>query len=127
MPSELNLNSLHTSLTGINICYPKCGDNGQMEFHLVNDLSEMNPSAYGILEPNVSLDKKLDSEEIDLFLCPAYAFTRDGKRLGKGGGYYDRYLLKKRPDAITLGIAFPCQIIDQVPTDKHDLLVDRVL
>ncbi len=127
MPLEMNLGALHSSLPEVSFCYPKCGDRGQMEFYSVRNLSEMQASDYGIREPDESLHELVDAEAIDLFLCPASAYTHNGERLGKGGGYYDRYLLRKRPDAITLGVVFSSQIVEYIPTEAHDLLVDRVL
>ncbi len=87
----------------------------------------METSEYGIREPNDSSHKLVDPKAIDLFLCPASAYTSNGERLGKGGGYYDHYLLRKRPDAITLGVVFSSQLVAHIPTEAHDLLVDRVL
>jgi len=127
MPFEMNLDALHAKLPEVSFCYPKCAEAGQMEFYSVRNLLEMETSDQGIREPNESLHERVDPEAIDLFLCPAYAYTHNGERLGKGRGYYDRYLLRKRPDAITLGVVFSSQIVENVPTEAHDLLVDRVL
>jgi 5-formyltetrahydrofolate cyclo-ligase len=127
MPLEINLDTLHSSLPEVSFCYPKCAEAGQMEFYAVGDLSEMKASDYGMREPDESLHERIDPEAIDLFLCPAYAYTHDGKRLGKGGGYYDRYLLRKRPDATTLGVIFSSQMVAHVPSEAHDLIVDQVL
>lgn len=127
MPFEMNLDGLHSKLPEVSFCYPKCAKNGQMEFHAVRNLLEMKKSNYGIREPDESQHQRINPEEIDLFLCPATAYTLCGERLGKGGGYYDRYLRRKRPDAITLGIVFSCQVVPEIPTEAHDLLVDLVL
>ncbi len=127
MPFEMNLDELHSRFPEVSFCYPKCGKKRQMEFYSVRNLLEMQTSAYGIREPDESKHERVKPEEIDLFLCPATAYTRHGERLGKGGGYYDRYLLRKRANATTLGIVFSCQIVSYVPTEEHDLLVDQVL
>ena len=127
MPFEMNLDALESQLSEVSFCYPKCGKNGQMEFYSVSDLSELKTSSHGIREPDEFLHQRIDPEAIDLFLCPACAYTQEGERLGKGGGYYDRYLLRKRSDAITLGVVFSSQILAHVPTEAHDLRVDRVL
>jgi len=127
MAFELNLDTLHLSLPGVSFCYPRCGAEDQMAFYAVGDLSEMVTSEYGIREPDGSLHSLVDPEAIDLFLCPAFAYTQRGERLGKGGGYYDRYLLQKRSDAMTLGVVFSSQIVAHVPTEPHDVLIDRVL
>lgn len=130
MHNELCLDALHKSLSSsseVTFCYPKCGANGEMHFHSVRDLSTMVTSSYGIREPDEATHELVGPETIDLFLCPAYAYMSGGERLGKGGGFYDRYLLQKRTDAITLGVAFSCQIVDYIPTEVHDLLIDRVI
>ncbi len=127
LASEINIDALHSLLPEVSFCYPKCAGKGKMEFYLVRNLLEMKTSSYGIREPDASLHKKVNPADIDLFLCPASAYTRSGDRLGKGGGYYDRYLLHKRPDAITLGVVFSCQIVSELPTEGHDLSVSQVL
>ena len=86
----------------------------------------MNSLKFGIREPDAALHKTINPADIDLILCPAFAYTQDGERLGKGGGYYDRYLLRKRPDTLTIGVIFSCQLVAHVPTESHDLRVDRV-
>ena len=125
-PSEINLDALHSALPDLNFCYPVCGEQGQMEFHHIRDISEMKSLKYGIREPDKFLHQQINPADIDLILCPAYAYTQDGERLGKGGGYYDRYLLRKRTDAVTIGVIFSCQLVAHVPTEPHDLIVDRV-
>ena len=129
-PSEISLDTLHSTLTElseIRFCYPRCRPEGKMDFYTVRDLSTMVTSEYGIREPDETIHEQVNPKDIDLFLCPAYAYTKTGERLGKGGGFYDRYLLKKRADATTLGVAFACQIIPHVPTDIHDLLIDHII
>jgi 5-formyltetrahydrofolate cyclo-ligase len=127
MPFEINLDELHSRLPEVSFCYPKCGKKRQMEFYSVRDLLEMKTSNYGIREPDELKHQKVKPDKIDLFLCPATAYTLHGERLGKGGGYYDRYLLRKRADAITLGVIFSCQVVSCLPMEEHDLLIDQVL
>lgn len=58
------------------------------------------------------------------------AFTRDGKRCGRGGGYYDKYMteLKKiSPNCGTMGLAFGCQIVDDLPMSEHDVPLNHVI
>jgi 5-formyltetrahydrofolate cyclo-ligase len=65
---------------------------------------------------------------IDLVLVPGLAFDQRGMRLGRGGGYYDRFLGRvKEHGATTIGIAFDQQIVDVVPVASHDLAVDKVI
>jgi 5-formyltetrahydrofolate cyclo-ligase len=129
MPSEVNLDALHTENPEVSFCYPRCGENGRMEFYQVSNVLDMQLSAQNIREPDESIHQLVCPQDIDLYLCPAYAYSENGKRLGKGGGFYDRYLLKKHANAITLGVVFSCQKLapSQIPTEAHDLLIDRVL
>ncbi|MBR3591219.1 MAG: 5-formyltetrahydrofolate cyclo-ligase, partial [Alistipes sp.] len=60
-------------------------------------------------------------------IVPARAFTLAGARLGRGGGFYDKYMSLEGFRAYKVGVAFRCQIFDELPTDDHDILVDRVV
>lgn len=64
---------------------------------------------------------------IDLIVVPGLAFDTSGNRLGRGGGYYDRFLKRLRPAATTVGLAFDWQIVDLVPADDRDVSVDAVV
>jgi 5-formyltetrahydrofolate cyclo-ligase len=86
---------------------------------------QMRTGAFGILEPEG--DNECRPEEIDLIIVPARAFTRAGERLGRGGGFYDKYMSKAEFRASKVGIAFECQIFDSLPCDLHDIHVDHVV
>src|SRR5437867_2990352 len=64
---------------------------------------------------------------IDAFVVPGLAFDRAGGRVGWGRGHYDATLAAARPDALRIGIAFECQVIDHVPHDPHDALLHYVV
>lgn len=59
------------------------------------------------------------SGEIDLVIVPALAFDKTGARLGYGRGYYDKFLKDKK--CVRMGVAYGFQIVDNLPTDKHDI------
>jgi len=63
--------------------------------------------------------------EADLFIVPAVALGRDGKRLGHGGGYYDRYLASSA--AFKAGICFDALLFDRLPFDEYDIPVDMII
>ena len=86
---------------------------------------QMRTGAFGILEPEGNNECR--PEEIDLIIVPARAFTRAGERLGRGGGFYDKYMSKAEFRASKVGIAFECQIFDSLPCDLHDIRVDHVV
>ncbi len=80
---------------------------------------------YGIPEPVEGEPHPLD--EIDLIVVPAVAFDRRGYRLGRGGGYYDRFLAHPQVRAVACGLGFEVQVVDQVPTDSHDHPIDMLV
>lgn len=67
-----------------------------------------------------------------MIIVPGLGFTTDGKRLGRGKGYYDQCLIEYNKiyphnDLKTIGLAFSHQICDDIPTSQHDSLIDFVL
>ena len=76
------------------------------------------PSGYGPREP--SRRHPLDPAEVDLVVTPGLAFDRRGFRLGYGGGHYDRYLSRLRPETTRIGLAYSAQLIDRVPEESSD-------
>ncbi len=66
-------------------------------------------------------------ETIDLILVPGLAFSKDRHRLGRGGGFFDRLLAGRAANAFKLAICFSFQVVDRVPTDAHDVVMDVVV
>ncbi|MBP5622710.1 MAG: 5-formyltetrahydrofolate cyclo-ligase [Thermoguttaceae bacterium] len=96
---------------------------------LFPDLEPVPP--YGILEPSEQyrLDpgRAVAPETIDALIVPGLAFDSHGRRLGRGAGYYDRYLPLLRSDALVAGVCFDEQLVDKTPTDERDVRVDVVI
>jgi len=63
----------------------------------------------------------------DVIIVPGTAFTTGGERLGQGGGWYDRFLVGRRTDAVTIGVAFAPQVVEFVPVGPHDVVLDCVV
>lgn len=80
---------------------------------------------YNINEPSSHCSSLSNLDEIDLAIIPGRAFTRDGLRMGRGKGYYDRTLTSIR--CPKWGVAFNCQIVEELPTDPWDIRLDRVI
>lgn len=86
------------------------------------------PGPFGVMEPDTSKNQELDSKQIDMVIVPALAFDRAKNRLGRGGGFYDRFLPTLTPPTMTVGVAFDFQIIDCLPVDGgFDHKVDAVV
>jgi len=75
---------------------------------------------YGIYQPKAECMRKFPTSKIDLVLVPGVAFDRGGNRLGRGAGYYDRFLKKLPRKTALLGLAFDFQVLESVPTLSHD-------
>lgn len=83
---------------------------------------------FGIFEPKEGHTKKVPLKEIDMVVVPAIAYDKHNMRLGRGKGYYDRFLSDDGlSSATTIGIAFSFQIVDSIPSDPHDRPVHRVI
>ena len=93
-------------------------------FHQIYTLGELVPGPFGILEPPVQ-NPEISPKEAQLILVPGLAFDLEGRRLGYGGGFYDR-LLSQSP-GFRLALAFECQIVEQVPAEAHDLRMEAIL
>ena len=81
--------------------------------------------AFGILEPQG--ERPCPAGEIDLVVCPGVAFTADGRRLGRGRGYYDRYLGDPAFRGFRVGVCYAHQLVDDLPVEPHDMRMDRVI
>lgn len=95
-----------------------------LELRIYTGPQDMKIGAYGIEEPIG--ETFTDYAEIDFIAVPGVAFDREGNRLGRGKGYYDR-LLPRIPSAFKAGICFPFQLIDQVPTEPFDICMDVII
>ena len=69
----------------------------------------------------------VDPALLDVVVVPGLAFTADGRRLGQGGGHYDRFLPRLRGGCVTVGAAFAEQLVDDLPTEPHDVRLDLVV
>lgn len=92
----------------------------------IQSLKELRPNRLGILEP-VSMDKKIDAENIELVIVPGLAFDKNGRRLGYGGGFYDRFLPFVKEGVPKIGIGYDFQIIESVPSEAHDFLLNYTI
>lgn len=85
----------------------------------------LSTGAFGISEPQVG--DAVEPSEIDVIVVPGVAFTISGKRLGRGKGYYDRYMSRSGFRATKVGVCYAEQIADDIPTEPHDIMMDCVI
>lgn len=85
--------------------------------------TELVPGPMGILEPEPEGEgaETVAEDDVSVWIVPGLAFSRSGARLGYGGGWYDRFLAKSNPLSVSLGVAYPFQIVADLPLEPHDL------
>ena len=91
------------------------------------DSGRLAPGRHGVLEP---VGPRLGVTAVgtaDVVVVPALAVARNGIRLGRGGGYYDRALQHARPDAVIVALVFDEEFVDELPTEPHDRPVTAVV
>jgi 5-formyltetrahydrofolate cyclo-ligase len=91
------------------------------------DTGRLAPGRFGLLEP---VGPRLGPTAIgtaDVIVVPTLAVARDGVRLGRGGGYYDRALRHARPDAVVVALVFDDELLDALPSEPHDHRVHAVV
>jgi 5-formyltetrahydrofolate cyclo-ligase len=95
---------------------------------VIQSTGELKQGAYGILEPPYSAERIIAPQEIDLAVVPGVAFDRSNNRLGRGAGYYDRFLSQLPLKTPTVGLAYDFQVVDIIPgLTPHDRPVTMVL
>ena len=124
LPDEIDTTQLIEALaTKTSVVLPRLlGD--EMDFYTYS-ANAMHSGAMGILEPDG--DVPVAPQDIDVMILPGLAFTADGLRLGRGKGYYDKYMSHERYRAYTIGICHTVQLLDTLPVEPHDKRLDEVV
>ena len=108
---------------GKKVAVPKCyGD--EMRFIYMDDLSKVEAGYANIPEPIA--DEPVADDKTALVLMPGMAFTKNGDRMGYGGGFYDKFLAAE-PDHPTVALCYAFQMVESLPTEEYDIPVDCVL
>lgn len=109
---------------GVPVTFPK---ERKMIVSEIKDFdNELELGFYNILTPKKEFIREVDPSILDLVLVPGLIFSKNGYRVGYGGGYYDRFL-EQTEDVIKVGICFDMQIADEVPIGKYDIPVDYII
>lgn len=124
---EADLEPLHRELLarGKTLAFPVCAEGGSMEARAVSGPAAFRRGLFGISEPAPEASRPLRPEEIDLALAPCVAFDASCARLGRGAGYYDRYL-PRCVNALLAAAAFEEQRLPEVITEPHDRRMDLI-
>ena len=129
LSDEVDTHSLLDELVaeGKTVLLPKVLDDTQMELRRYTGPQDLSEGAYHIMEPTGT--PFTDLEQINVALIPGVAFDAQGHRLGRGKGYYDRFLrmLESFPHVRKIGVCFDFQKVAEVPVDEHDMAVDEVI
>jgi 5-formyltetrahydrofolate cyclo-ligase len=117
------IDALHS--LGIRVALPRIVD-GVLEPHVYEPGDPVTETTFGAWEP--SAGETLDPSAIDVVVTPAVVFDRSGRRVGYGGGFYDRFFLRTRPDAVRVGVGFDVQLIEgNLPSGHFDLKLDTLV
>jgi len=90
-------------------------------------ISDLESRHFGIYQPKHGRVKKVPLEDIDLVVVPGVAFDKNNMRLGRGHGYYDRFLCGLPKRTKTIGLAFDFQVVENLPQDPHDIPVSKII
>lgn len=111
---------------GKRVCVPKSiHQTRELHFYQIDDFDQVDVGYYNIEEPIPDKAARIDANEIDLMIVPGVVFTRQGYRIGFGGGYYDRFLTSF-PN-VTVSMAHSNQIVKDFPIEEHDLPVHYIV
>ncbi len=101
-------------------------EGSQMTFYVITGMKDLQPGAFGILEPKEGCPVLIPREGRSCMIVPGLALDEVGHRMGYGGGYYDKYLAQY-PDCVTVAVAYEAQIIETVPVEPHDRTLNWIV
>jgi 5-formyltetrahydrofolate cyclo-ligase len=112
--------------TGLVVAYPRVrAHQRQLAFHDAT-LDQLVPSQFGLREPRADAPK-VALADIAVFFVPGLAFDRAGGRIGWGRGHYDATLAAASPDALRVGLAYECQLVERVVREPHDVALHTII
>lgn len=115
---------LQAALQTRRLALPRSNGDDTLTFVEVKSLDELKPGRFGILEPKAGVEAQPTSAS--LIIVPALAYTPKRVRLGRGKGFYDRYL-ERFPDPVSIGVCRTWQLIEELPVSIYDRQVDSLL
>jgi 5-formyltetrahydrofolate cyclo-ligase len=105
--------------------------NNELELYEIKDTGELVKGYFGIPEPNVSEDRRMNVEHMDLIIVPGVAFDEQCNRLGYGKGFYDKLLTRVKGQGSKvkglIALAYEEQIVESIPSELHDIKMDKII
>lgn len=128
MPGEVTTDEIieEALRAGKKVALPRCTSLKAIVPKEIRDKNGLEKSSFGIREPKKT-QKDIHLGEIDIVVVPGVAFDGNNSRLGRGGGYYDRFLKNLPRGTPIIGLAFDFQIVESLPQDSHDIPVSKVI
>lgn len=126
LPDEVDIRPFVDQLVaqGVTVVLPKVTGEETMELRRYASCADLEEGAFHIMEPVG--DAFVAYDQVDFALVPGMAFDAAGHRLGRGKGYYDRFL-SAHPNIYKIGVCFPFQRVAEVPSEAHDVIMDEVI
>ena len=128
LPDEVNTHDFIEKLVmeGKKVLLPVVVDGENMIIREYTGLQDLLEGSFHIMEPVGKLFPKEKYKEIEVGIIPGMSFDKEGNRLGRGKGYYDR-LLQEMPHLYKIGICFNFQKAKQIPTEETDIRMDEII
>ena len=102
-------------------------DEHNLDLVLFEDFEELEENRVGILEPPLETGREVNTKELDLIIVPGIVFDEKGNRIGFGKAYYDEFLHTLKKKVPLIGLAFKFQVVEEVPAEKHDVKMNKIV
>lgn len=113
---------------GKKVVVPLCHEETvQLSLYAIRNRERLEKSAYGILQPVPDEKALVAPKNVDCILVPGVVFDKKNNRIGRGKGFYDRFLKRLNPEARKIGLAFGFQVLEEVPVNDYDVPMDKIL
>lgn len=117
---------------GKTVGFPVCGEEGEMEFYSVKSLDELcEDGKYGEKVPKALPENRITPTASTMILMPGLLFDKNGRRIGYGGGYYDKYIRRYETlfySSMTVGVTYSAFLSDiPIPYSDHDISAALVI
>lgn len=128
LPLEIDLSAFIGKLfnAGIRVVAPRW-DGNMYDLAVLEGLDDVHlrEGPMGVMEPAEA--NLVPPQKVDVWIIPGLAFTKDGARLGYGGGWYDRFLSAAPCSARKIGVAYSFQVVPSLPTESHDIKLSDIV